>query len=47
MITNLKTAKTAILDPSNRLAIIVGNGINRFAYGNGLDTSWSKLLLNT
>lgn len=47
MITNFKTAKDILFNPNNRLAIIVGNGINRFAYGNELDTSWSKLLLNT
>lgn len=47
MITNLKIAKETLFNPSNRLAIIIGNGINRFAYGNELDTSWGKLLLNT
>lgn len=45
MLNNIKDAKKAIFNKSNRLAIIVGNGINRYAYGNLIDTSWSNLLL--
>lgn len=45
MLTNVRDAKNAIFNKTNKLAFIVGNGINRYAYGNLIDTSWSALLL--
>lgn len=46
MIRNLKVAQKIITKPSNQIAFILGNGINRFAYGDNVDPSWSKLLLD-
>ena len=46
MNTNITDAKRALFDPDNKLAFIVGNGINRYAYGDQLDVSWGKLLLD-
>lgn len=46
MIRDVTTAKKILQNPSNKIAFIIGNGINRFAYGDNLDPSWSKLLLD-
>ena len=46
MIKNIRDAKKVISNPSNRIAFILGNGINRFAYKDKVDPSWSKLLLD-
>lgn len=46
MVTDLKLAKKLLFHNSDKLAFIIGNGINRYAYkGTELDTSWSALLL--
>ena len=46
MIKDLKTAKKVIRKSSHKIAFILGNGINRFAYKDKVDPSWSKLLLD-
>lgn len=46
MIQDLKTAKKILEKSSHRIAFILGNGINRFAYKDNVDPSWSKLLLD-
>lgn len=46
MIKDLNNAKKIINKPSHRIAFILGNGINRFAYKDNVDPSWSKLLLD-
>lgn len=46
MVTDLKLAKRLLFHNTDKLAFIIGNGINRYAYkGTELDTSWSALLL--
>ena len=46
MIKYIGNAKKIIGNPSHRLAFIIGNGINRFAYKDNVDPSWSRLLLD-
>ena len=46
MIKDIIDAQNALRHNQNRLAFIVGNGINRFAYGGGLNVSWEGLLLD-
>ena len=45
MINELKIIKRVLCQNRYDLAFIVGNGINRFAYGINQDTSWNSLLL--
>ena len=46
MIDQLGSIKNVLCQNKQDLAFIVGNGINRFAYDQSLDTSWDGLLLN-
>lgn len=46
MITTLKEAQRIINSSNEHLAFIIGNGINRFAFDNRIDTSWGRLLLD-
>lgn len=45
MINKLEIIKRVLCQNRYDLAFIVGNGINRFAYGQGQDISWNSLLL--
>lgn len=45
MINQLEIIKRVLCQNRYDLAFIVGNGINRFAYGQGKDISWNSLLL--
>lgn len=46
MITDLTKIKQVLCSNRADLAFVVGNGINRFAYGESQDISWNGLLLN-
>lgn len=46
MIKNIEVAKRVIGKPSHKIAFILGNGINRFAFKDNVDPSWNKLLLD-
>lgn len=42
MLTKVKDSKKTIFKKSNRLALILRNGINRYAYGDTFDSSLLK-----
>mgnify|MGYP001777253533 CR=1 FL=1 len=42
---DINELKRTLSDNHSNLAFIVGNGINRYAFGNAQDTSWNGLLL--
>lgn len=46
MTVNLNQIQGVLSENISDLAFIVGNGINRYAYGEGKDVSWNKLLLD-
>lgn len=46
MITDLNKIRQVLARNKSELAFIVGNGINRYAYGGSRDVSWNGLLLD-